>query len=254
MKKNHLIAFFLFALGILGCKKESLLTYDESSSSNIYFPETYSKDIDTAYLGVAYLPLDSEQVVYRLPIRITGSPAKTDRTYNLQVNSTLTSLKEGTDFQLNGPMVIPAGAVTDTLSVVFIRKQNLQNKAGSVYLELKANENFQTALIKDKGTLRRTYTNMKIVLDNSISSPPPFWTLTGSAAPNYLGTFSAKKFQLMVQVLHLNVEEVINPAYRPVLIIAWANIMQSYLKEQTLAGHPVYEEDGSLMKMGPSVK
>jgi hypothetical protein len=69
----------------------------------------------------------------------------------------------------------------------------------------------------------------------------------------YLGTFSRKKLNLMVEVLN------VDPQYMDTNIsiaetLAYGKFMQRYLNEQKAAGNLILDEDGQPMNMGSAAQ
>jgi hypothetical protein len=91
---------------------------------------------------------------------------------------------------------------------------------------------------------------------DDIAGPPWFWNPAknpySSTFIGYLGTFSTKKFQLMIGRFDLDINVITTEKYLPpaTSTLAWGKSLQSYLNQMESEGTPILEEDGSLMKMG----
>jgi len=147
-------------------------------------------------------------------------------------------------------MTIPAGAVGGTVKLKIRRTAEMQITPVFLVLQLQASEHFQTAV--------RTFSNGSTTCSaisyklwaSDIMTQPMYWSTA------YLGTFSRKKIYLTASVLGIGVQEMINTitGNDPVLSLnsqlSWGRSMKLYLNQQSAAGTPVYEDDGTLMKMG----
>ncbi|SHF67535.1 protein of unknown function [Pedobacter caeni] len=247
----------------MACKKQGLALFDDQSSQNsIYFPlaETATR-FDFSF---GYIKPDVPDTTLKIVVRAIGSVADHDRAYHLSIADSST-MKAGLDYQfMNEKFVIKAGAVADTLRIKMKRNAGMKKDSLFMYLDLKPNENFVNSLLSREEVsggkkVTKYFTRLKVKVDD-IAGIPWFWTTGKSPAASfviaYLGTFGTNKFQTMISRYGLDVSKITAEKYIPptTQIIGWANGMKAYLDQMTAMGTPVYETDGSLMKMGLSAK
>ncbi|MBO9631638.1 MAG: hypothetical protein J7578_00875, partial [Chitinophagaceae bacterium] len=147
------------------------------------------------------------------------------------------------------------------------RTAAMKEKPLYLYLELQPNEyfsnNMKSRMVESGGLAKELYyTRIRIGADD-IAGAPPFWKETSpyySWTFGYLGIFSSKKFQLLINRFNLRVEEVVSPNwfltngnyYR---LSGWGFGMQAWLNKMEAENNTVYEADGvTKMKMGPQVQ
>ncbi|WP_199141970.1 DUF4843 domain-containing protein [Pedobacter sp. ASV12] len=248
------------------CKKDGLTTYNDKASKNsIYFPDAKSTN-NQVFVSFGYAKSNVKDSIVKILVRPIGAAMDYDRPYNLSIADSST-MKAGTDYEMMSPRIIKAGRVADTLKIKLLRTTTLRSGPLFLYMDLKPNDNFTNDYLSYNTTTNgvtktRYYTRMTIMADD-IAGAPPFW-LSGSSyysfTVGYLGTFSTLKFQLLVTMYNLNVEELVQPNwflnngnYRR--ISGWADGLKAYLNRMAASGTPIYEADGvTPMAMGPNAK
>lgn len=244
--------FYLISLGaamlFTSCEKP-LETYDTKPA--VYFNEAgrlpaYQGEVIKDSTLISFSLLKNQDIIMNMVITATGTPSDQDRPYKLAVSPTSTA-KEGVHYQiLDKDFSIKKGETLDTIRVKFFRTPDMQTNTYLLSFNLESNDNFSTSMNSKKltnGNIHSFVTYRFFV--NDIVKKPARWLDT------YLGTFTRKKLFLMIEILG------VDPSYMDTAagvgeIVAWGKFMQRYLNEQASAGNPIYEDNGTLMVMGPS--
>ncbi len=252
--KKHIYIYLLLMGAILGVSCEKTLSTYEGKPT-IYFNEAgrlpnFSGEVLRDSTLLSFSLAKSQDSIVRMVITTIGEKKDFDRPYTLAINPASTA-REGVHYQfLNHQQRIKKNELTDTVSIRFMRSADMQLNTFLLSFDLKDNDHFSTLMkskIINNTTLKQhSFINYRWFV-NDIIKKPARW-LDG-----YLGVFSRKKLFLMVEVTG------VDPAYMDtsisiVELTAYGKYMQRYLNEQNSAGNPIYEEDGSLMVMGPSVQ
>lgn len=249
------IIFIAMVAGLLsGCSKE-LKTFD--GAPQVYFlyasqPKESFNDIllDSTIITFAYAPASIRDSVIIVPVKATGIPMSTDRSYMLKVNDSSTA-QAGKHYEvIQSDFSISAGKLLDTLYIKLKRTPEMLTESFNIYLELHANENFGVDLLKKltaAGGNKTVNTIRHRVMVNDILRRPMYWI------DGYLGTFSRKKLYLMSEMLLIPIDR-LNNTVTVAEVQYFGKFMQRYLNEQKAAGSPIKEEDGTDMIMGPSVQ
>lgn len=181
-------------------------------------------------------------------IAVTGMPIAEDRTYALAILDSSTAVAGIHYDALPQQFTIKKNAVNDTLRIHWRRTPDMKEKAVSLVLALQDNENFvvnmKEQLLNATTGQTKSYTKYRITTHDMITKPS-YW-LEGMS-----GTFSSKKFLLMVDILGVSSEYLMNLAI-PSEWAAFSQMTQRYLNEQRAAGTIIYEADGTDMIMGPN--
>lgn len=238
--RTHYSFYILLAtaISLSACiKHDEIATY--SGIDNIYFPTS-----ETKLVTMAYTP-DISDTLVRVPIAVIGKPEGTDRPYQLQVAANSTA-REGQHFDFrNKNFYIPANGLKDTVEIILHKTSDLKTDTVALILELVANEAFQTEMRStvDEETSFIHYT----ILSTDMLTRPVAWN------DALLGMFSAKKFLLMGELLHLELTDFNSTALTTTADIRYySEFMKRYLNAQRLAGNTIYEEDGvTEMRMEP---
>lgn len=252
--KKILIAIVVAASGMVSCKKESLLTFN--SSSTIYFTQarqsTEGSAIDSSFYSFVY----SKDDTMRLPILVSaiGKAETFDRPFTLVKEDSVSTAVEGTDYKI-GPAIMRAGRLHDTVFITLYRTPELKNMVKYMRFKMLPNEHFQTD-IPDRvltSVNRRVPFHKYRVMFNDFASKPPIWI------DAYLGPYSIKKTQLMTDLFNFDFANDWQKApYGPTasinFVLAGAYAMQRYLNEMEAEGTPVLEADGTKMIMGSVVQ
>lgn len=260
--KTKLVYLSLLLIGLtMACKRDSLTVFDDKSSSNsIYF--TLADTTNNYDLSFGYSKTFVMDSTIRIVVRAIGNTNNTDRPYNLTIADSST-LKAGVHYDfLNKQFAIKAGKVADTLKLKLKRVPEMKKDSFFLYLDLKPNEHFSNQyfsreVVSGGKKITRYQTRLRLKVDD-IAGIPWFWGKGSGASffTSYLGTFGTNKFQLLISRYNLDPDKITVVNYNPPTsqAIGWANGMKAYLDQMALMGTPVYETDGTLMKMGPNAK
>lgn len=253
MKKNisNIIGLVMTVL-LFSCNKE-LQKFDDKAI--IYFNETgrspaYSGEVlrDSTILSFS-LSKVSDSIV-TMVVNTIGAPQNLDRPYTMLVNP-LSNAVPGKHYEIiNQDFVIKKNQQADTIKIKFHRLEEMQNESFLLSFDLQDNENFATSMkdkILDKITGKKiSYINYRWYVNDIIKRPARWWD-------GALGVFTRKKLFLIAEVLG------VDPAYLDTTAslaetTAYGKFMQRYLNEQQSEGNIIYEENGTIMIMGPSVQ
>ncbi|MFB6455122.1 DUF4843 domain-containing protein [Chitinophaga sp. Hz27] len=264
MKK--VILSILILTGLFACKKENIKSYNnDESASSVYFPIQEVDSTGDISFSFGYIKSNITDTSVRILIRTLGAPTAFDRPYNLKIMDTSTATSDM--FTIANPkLAIPAGKTADTVILQLHRVAALQKKNYMINLELQPNEFFQDKYLSNiltPGSTKpqRYYTKMRVMIDD-IAGAPDWWRQGStyySLVNGYFGTFSTKKFQLILtyynadpaDLTRTNWPQVDGNLYR---ILAWASGLKAYFAYMQAQGTPVLEADGTPMKMGASAK
>src|SRR5699024_1374196 len=140
--------------------------------------------------------VNKKDTLIKIPIRVTGTTADIDRDYKVQIANNSTA-EEGNHFDFaDQDFVISAGEVTDSLRIILHRTPVLEKDTVFATFELKPNKYFSTKM-RDKESSsgeKINFTSFKLYSTDVLKKPQ------GWSDP-YLGTFSAKKFYLIAEVM-----------------------------------------------------
>jgi len=247
MKKNILyILLFLTA----SCQRSEIPHY--SGTAGIYF-EVYKEIVpgtvwrtDTSIVTFAYHPTKTDSVI-TLSIRVKGDTMPKDRQYQIKVIDTAANAaKPGIHYEaLATTTLVPAGKSQVLLPVKFLKHPDMQIKTFSLSIQLLENENFKTDLPQLYVPESKKYISATIhtILVDDALARPKYW-LDG-----YLGPYSRKKYILLCQLLDIPVTT-LNNNISVGTVKYYGNFMKTWLADEAAAGRIVYEDDGSVMKMG----
>lgn len=261
MKKRLVYLSLLFISLAMACKRDSLTVFDDAGSTNsIYFPLADTTNRFDHSFGYAKTFVQDSTI--KIVVRAIGNAYKTDRPYKLSIADSST-LKSGIQYEfLNKEFSIKAGKVADTLKIKLKRTPEMKKDSFFLYMDLKPNEHFSNEyfsgeVISGGKKITKYYTRMRLKVDD-IAGAPWFWSKGSGASffALYLGTFGTNKFQLLISRYNLDPVKITAVNYNPptAQAIGWANGMKAYLDQMAAMGTPVYETDGTLMKMGVNAK
>ncbi|MFD2940697.1 DUF4843 domain-containing protein [Flavobacterium notoginsengisoli] len=254
MKKILILSFaFLFFLGFTSCNQDEIETYQ--NTDNIYFslsvfPTLINGSLITTDSTGFSFALDKPAIVdriYKIPIRVQGKLSDVDRKVKVAIDSKSTAI-EGTHFKLPDNIVIGAGKAVDTIEVKVYRTADMKTNSFLLILNLEENESFATNMkskvINPLTNKNMSYISYKLTFDDKLSQPPGWFA-------SFLGVFTAKKFFLMCDLMHLDPAMFNQKLGSPGLSVAdiqyYQNFMKRYLADQKAQGNIIYEVDGKEM-------
>lgn len=250
---RNILFYIMLGAVVCSCEKKQLALY--SGPENIYFstllyPLTgWGQDS----LAVSFtLTNNVQDSLVKIPVQATGKPVDADRAYALSVAPGSTA-KEGVHYDFyKKDFIIPAGGLTDSIEVIVHRSPDLKNKEVTLFFELSPNQHFVTNLEAVKRNDGRVANfNQFRLFSSDILQEPASWYFA------YLGTFSAKKFYLMLSVLDIDPIKFSGPAFSNVdfaVVQNYGIAMQRYLNSQRAQNKTVYEDDETEMIMGVSAQ
>lgn len=264
MMKKLAYLFIATLIYATGCKEDTLDLYQ--SQNSIYFPgervSNVYRPIDSSFFSYGYISELIQDTLLMVPVTTTGAKAATDRGYNLEILPSSTMV-EGEDYEIeNATFQIKAQQLRDTIRIRLKRSKSLQTEKRILNLALRANENFalqmESQMIGTGDQQQIRYFNRFSVIADDIVGPPWFWDESRNKyaylTVNYLGAYSQKKFQLLIGVLNLDINEITKEVMPGNSLPAWGYGLQAYLNDMTAKGTPILEDDGTAMKMGKNVQ
>lgn len=238
------IGLFLCLTVLFSCKKSSLITYQ--GKHLLYFSIA---SVDSVSVNFSLLADAKKDSVLKIPVAMMGNQLATDAVFDIGVNEQITTATRGTDFELPSQFSFRAERSVDTVSLKINRTAKLASKSYVIGLELKSGAAFNNNLL-GINTAKNQDHKVRIFISDMLV-PTKGWVTTSAqrGTDYYLGSFSKKKLQLVVQLYpYWSFLEMYNgidqyPSY-------FGNLLNNYLKAQKAAGTPVLEDDGSLMQSG----
>jgi hypothetical protein len=182
-----------------------------------------------------------------IPVSLMGSPVNRDRTFEYATGEETTA-EEGRDFRVIAAS-IPANEVVGAI-LVEIEREAIKDATFVIDFMLLTNEEFQTNYTTIKrsssDTTQVDLREFRLRVSDFLEVPKRWSTLRG-----YFGDFSRKKFYLLRDVAHANLNELYVDSPSLILMNSWGGILKRYLAEQKEAGNTIYEDDGvTEMKSG----
>ena len=250
----------LFSLLLAACQTEMM---DYSGKAGIYFAvqvrptSGYGALDEWAYVDttrVSFVKIIGEDTTINVRVRVLGYLEDYDRTFRFDVLDTAGNAAiPGVHYDaLETTGIIHANTEYTDIKVHLYRDESLQDTSYVIDLALRETADFSLPMKiwkSNDGYTSGTPNIIRhlIVVDDALYKPQN-WN------DEYFGTYSQKKFQLMLDVGGYSFEQfedanVMNSVAR----MALAQSMKNYLDDMEAAGTPVYEdyrdEFGELVKM-----
>lgn len=188
---TRIITALVIGLSITGCAKNDRLMYEEDPA--VYFYTSAIVDYTFAVRPTSY----TVDTIY-MPIRIMGSAADRDRTFNLKLDDSSTA-KLGYHITF-GPLVIPANTYQISLPVYLHRKPGLKDSVVTAHISIIESADFKPGYVNGLTTTgtaggvgRLRY---RIIMTDQLLKPANWETVW----VNYFGVYSKVKFQFIIQV------------------------------------------------------
>lgn len=166
-----------------------------SAPDGIYFNNRGAGNrlMDTTSVTFVYEPDSVLTVDVPVAVQSIGRQSAQDRPVSIRVWSD--DAVEGVDYELPVPAVLPANTSSFSYIVRLIKTPAISTEQKSIYLEISANEYFQTFLTQEEtGDSEHPYADRlryRIDFSNFYSTPPAGWL------PEYVGEFSERKLRLL---------------------------------------------------------
>lgn len=279
--KSLLLSACLLTLG--SCKEDGLDLYDSDSSvfftlqrwdlsggigsdSNVKFPfeydgktydfewGTYNRTVfDELRKSFYFDPADVTKDTVFIPLSIMGFPMDADRDVKFAVKSG--NAQEGIHYNILDSY-IPAGKTRGAIVVEVLRAGLSDNVTRHIDFSIEPNENFATRYKtidrSSTSAIQASVLDFRLVISNDVLAPL-YWPLD-FIWENYLGKYSKKKFLLILELTGGNPYDFSPDNILDLLpvskLMGYGSILKSYLNEQSAAGTPVLEEDGTPMQAG----
>jgi hypothetical protein len=239
---------------LFSCEKE-LHKYE--GKPTVYFNETarplaYSSEVlkDSTVISFSLTKGTTVDSLVHMVIATIGNTVDNDRPYKIVPNSSSTAI-EGKHYEIiNKDFSINKNQLRDTIWLRFMRTPDMKDQNFLLSFDLIENENFpvdmQYKITNQTTSQRLNFINYRWFINDIIKKPTRWLDF-------YLGTFSRKKLNLMVEVLN------VDPQYMDTNIsiaetLAYGKFMQRYLNEQKAAGNLILDEDGQPMNMGSAAQ
>lgn len=244
-----IFAIFYCVFMLFSCKKDD--TIDYIGSDNIYFQTVNSEGSDSTNVAFGLADDATKDSLVSLVVMATGSATQADRSYLLSYDSLQTTATNGIDFELPDPneCIIKSGDMTDTIYVKINKTQRIKDTAVILVLKLIDNQNFKTRILLPitVGTSKIYNGNTYKIRYDNVFNTPTYW----NDYVNYLGKYSKKKYLLILNHWSLAADRLLPYLKDPYYLDYISSNFQQYLNSQAAKGETIYDEDGSIMKMGP---
>lgn len=184
---NKICCLLIAIVSLIGCSQDDLLLYKEDA--RIYFERGQIVDY-TFSISSADVVTDT---IY-IPLRIMGSAADKDRTFNVIVDDSSTA-KKGYHFEF-GPQVIAANSYDVSLPVYVYRKPGLKDSIVNAYLTIGESADFKPGY-SDKAYTSDSLNKLhyRISINDQLLKPSNWDTRWAS----YFGTYSRTKHLFIIQ-------------------------------------------------------
>ncbi|MBO5874426.1 MAG: DUF4843 domain-containing protein [Rikenellaceae bacterium] len=230
MKKLFILTMII-GLAFVSCSKESVPFYDVDNSHFVMFDTDIEDTVEFTFMFHPEVEIGKafEQAI---PVSIMGQASDRDREFKIEAfelnneAGTLNFAKAGTHFELPEKCVIRAGQFQDTIYVKFFRREDM--KTTNYFFAIKIVENNEFKPGQEAYCVNCFYISDKI-------AKPAWWSTFQST---YLGTYSDKKFELLIKVTGQSDWENFSAGearYYAVMFKRW-------LATEKAAGRTVYEE------------
>ena len=176
-----------------GCSKSELTAYEQPAMAYFY-KTTYGVSNDSATYSFAVQYPGTIQDTVRIPVRIMGSAAATDREVIVQAIADSSTAVAGTDYVLL-PCIIPAGSFTGTMKVLVKRTAAQKNTEVRLRLQVVAGKDFQPGAVSNISTAVPGATLHYLVKINDFLTKPANWD---NLLVYYFGVYSQVKYKLII--------------------------------------------------------
>ncbi|WEK18990.1 MAG: DUF4843 domain-containing protein [Candidatus Pedobacter colombiensis] len=260
MKKLLNIMLVMSAIIIASCKKETLITFDESISGNSIYFESPSLTTSTGKsFTFGYSGPGIQDTTLTFTVAVTGKPSDKDRTFSLaaQEGSTMTA---GLNYDfVTESLSIPAKKVKTSVKIRLYRTPDILTQRKYLFLKLVPNDNFNTNLKNRVTTNKDTLSLLDYYVGvDDLVTPPYAWSVTPykTNLDNYLGAYSKVKLQLLISLFEIDPIVFTDQKYAKdnyfsiPLLSYWGGFMKLWLAREAVAGRVHKDENGVEITMG----
>ena len=255
MKRNikYSIMSLVAMVALVSCEKE-MMNYE--GGNGIYF-DTEGMVLDTVSVHWGLKNSDITEQTIDLKVLLIGNVADHDRSFNVEVvtrEGDDSAAIEGIHYEpIAKQYTIKAGEAETTISVKLKRSADILNKPVRFAIKLVENDElafiytrYGSQVVNDTTVETRTLDYQRAIYIDEKFPIPSWWSYYGV---QYFGTWSMKKAILICDVMEIDRElwmkDIVTGLSAGYLKFA-GRYMQRWLNE-----NPQYEDDGSLMVMGP---
>ena len=217
------LLWIVLTLFLSSCDERGFKTYD--GENYLAFAKDFTKD--STIVSFFFHPGETELEV-PLEITLAGVPLTEAKTFTLSVVKDETDI-DAENYLLKDNYTFRPGLVQDTIYIHVVNSAALKTKAFNLVLEIQENDDF----IPGVSSFRKA----KLVISD-IAAKPDWWTST--IEKSYLGKYSDKKYQLLIDVTKVSDFSTCTPSE----FTAYALQLKYYLQKHIDAGNlPIYDED-----------
>lgn len=245
--KNILLIISVFSLAY-GCQKEMI---DFQGENGVYFDmrkKTPSGGGDgqcTDTTDVTFAAIRADDTTVNVKLMLFGHIENFDRTVNIKIIDTLTTVEVGVDFEaFPTKIVFPAGKEFVLFPIKFLRTEGILNdhKFLGIAIDKSPDFPFQLETYKSLNTTNRNeeFDDVaKHVFDISDALfQPSVWNT------RWLGNYSDYKFQYINELFNLAQDDWATLILMPHIRMQYiGKNMKRHMQEQENAGKPIYERD-----------
>lgn len=266
MKNIYILLIIGFVLAAFSCSKEEVDVFT-SDDSGVYFQyrsswiygtgtEFYTDSLTYSFANASPT---AKEATLSADIKTLGKVVDYDRPVKIVIDPTGTTGVEGVHYEANlDTFKIAAGESSVSVSIRFLRHEDLLEKSIRLSLKLEENEHFKLLINEYKNTNSYTATgemlsgiSFSFTLNESYSEPD-FWVWYGD---EYFGPWTPKKFVFVNETLGFSATDWWNAGFSGEKIVYgrlgfFGRTLQKALQDLADEGNPVFDEDGSYMQLG----
>lgn len=183
--RETIIILCLMAIGFVACDEVGL---EENSNTITYLG--FEKDFTTDSIAVSFLFYPDGSVDYPVVLNILGKVLEADAEYTLSVIQDSTTL-DAKNYKLPEKFTFRKGLLTDTAYIPLTNSAELSSGNFILWLQVDENDNFK------KGP--RVHQKIKMLVTDKVTRPA-WWPEEDVVEWYYLGLYSDKKYELLLEV------------------------------------------------------
>lgn len=226
-------AVCIAAMAFTACSVDDF-TYQDTARLRLEGPEIYAAGSDSLTFSFVTYPEDTVSKVMDIDVIVMGTAVDYDRTAAVKVVADKTTAS-ASDYEMPLTITVPAGSAKGTLPVTLKRSTALQEKSVRLYIEIDANDDFQTGVNEQ---------NHFTLIWNDVLTRPTNW----DDLEEFFGTYSDVKYRFMIQNAGGISEfdaDTMSWAQLNSLKIKFQNALNEYNEEHP--GNPLRDDDGVLI-------
>lgn len=226
-------AVCLVAMAMMACSVDDF-TYQDTARLRLEGPDIYAAGSDSLTFSFITYPEDTVSKEMDIDVIVMGTAIDYDRTAAVKVVADKTTAS-ASDYEMPLTVTVPAGSAKGTLPVTLKRSTALQEKSVRLYIEIEANDDFQTGVNEQ---------NHFTLIWNDVLTRPNNW----DDLEEFFGTYSDVKYRFMIQNAGGISEfdaDTMSWAQLHSLKIKFQNALNEYNEEHP--GSPLRDDDGVLI-------